>query len=73
MRAPQTATLIEPKPWKDVVLLPFSDRFTVYVEGPWFMGYLLYRYGSELYWPKAASERKPQRDVASVNKRSKRA
>jgi len=37
------------------------------------MGYLLYRYGSELYWPKAASERKPQRDVASVNKRSKRA
>jgi len=43
-----TATLIDPKPWKDVVLLPFSDRFTVYVEGPWFMGYLLYRYDPEL-------------------------
>jgi len=30
-----------------VVLFPFSDRFDVYGEGPWFIGYLLYRYGPE--------------------------
>ncbi|HEY5958104.1 MAG TPA: hypothetical protein VIV60_16185, partial [Polyangiaceae bacterium] len=40
-------TLVSPREWKDVVLLPFTDRFSVYAEGPWFMGYLLHRYGPE--------------------------
>lgn len=40
-------TLATPKSWKEVVSLPFTDRFGVYAEGPWFTGYLLYRYGAE--------------------------
>jgi hypothetical protein len=40
-------TLGNPRPWREVVLLPFSDRFNVYAEGPWFMGYLLHHYGTE--------------------------
>jgi len=35
--------------WRDVVALPPSDRTGVFIEGPWFVGYLLYRYGPELF------------------------
>ena len=44
-----SSELVNPKQWRDVVSLPFSDRFHVYVEGEWFVGYLLFRYGPDSF------------------------
>lgn len=39
-----------PEPWQEVVALPFGDRFMrTYLEGPWFVGYLLQRFGPEAF------------------------
>jgi hypothetical protein len=36
------------KPWREVIALPFGDD-RVFVEGPWFVGYLLHQYGPEAF------------------------
>jgi hypothetical protein len=41
------ATLKVVTPWRDVVGLPYEDLNRVYLEGPWFVGYLLHHYGPE--------------------------
>jgi hypothetical protein len=37
---------IDPRPWRDVVAVPFGNT-RAFLEGPWFVAYLLRRYGPE--------------------------
>ncbi|HEY5959920.1 MAG TPA: hypothetical protein VIV60_25370, partial [Polyangiaceae bacterium] len=43
------SALVNPKPLKDVVALPFGKALNAYIEGAWFVGYVLYRYGPERF------------------------